>query len=476
MSLAPLAGMARSVRRIHMVGIGGAGMSGIAEVLVSQGFELRGSDLRRTEVTERLARLGIDIRVGHDAAAVEGAQVVVISTAVPPNNPELVRARELGVPVIRRAEMLAELMRNRLGVAVAGSHGKTTTTSMVASILGAAGLDPTVVVGGKLNAMGSGARLGQGAVMVAEADESDGSFLHLSPTIAAVTNVDAEHLDHYAGEEEVRAAFRSFLQQLPFYGLAVLCIDHPGVRALLPGLERRVVTYGFSPQADLRAEKLEMSEGGAEFEVWAGPESRGRHQLSMVGAHNVSNALAALAIAEELSVDPQTARRGLAEFSGVDRRFSVRGEARGVLVVDDYGHHPAEIEATLRGAREAYPGRRLVVAFQPHRYTRTAQLLEEFGQAFHQAETVFVLPVYAAGERPIKGADAWALIAAMKTQGHRDVRALDDLDLASPILALELRAHDLFIAFGAGDVARLGRDVLRALESVNLVDGSEVPS
>lgn len=440
-------------------------MSGIAEVLVNQGFEVRGSDLRSSETTERLRRLGVAIQIGHDADVVEGAQVVVISTAVPSVNPEVRRARELGVPVIRRAEMLAELMRNRLGVAIAGSHGKTTTTSMVASILGDAGLDPTVVVGGKLNAIGSGARLGRGSVMVAEADESDGSFLHLSPTVAAVTNVDAEHLDHYADEGEVRAAFRAFLERLPFYGLAVLCIDHPGVRALLPGLERRVVTYGFSPQADLRATALEMSGGRAEFEVWSRGVSRGRFRLEMVGAHNVSNALAALAIADELGVDANAAQRGLATFAGVDRRFSVRGEARDVLVVDDYGHHPAEIEATLKGARTAFPTRRLVVAFQPHRYSRTAQLLFEFGQAFHQAEAVFVLPVYPAGESPITGADAGALMESMRTQGHRDVQGLESLDGAAAVLASALRPGDLFIAFGAGDVARLGREVLGALET-----------
>lgn len=449
-----------------MVGMGGAGMSGIAEVLVNRGFDVSGSDLRSSEVTMRLRELGAEVFEGHDAGHVEGADVVVISSAVGASNPEVQEARRRSVPVIRRAEMLAELMRSKLGVAIAGAHGKTTTTSMVASVLAEAGLDPTVVVGGKLNAVNSNAQLGAGPIMVVEADESDGSFLHLAPTVSVVTNIDIEHLDHYRGGlEELRDAFATFLGRLPFYGLAVMCADHPEARRLLPDLDRRVTTYGFSPQADLRATELSYEGSATSFEVSDHRGSRGTHRLRMVGAHNVQNALAALAVSDELGVDPDTARKGLEAFSGVDRRFSVRGERRGVLVVDDYGHHPTEILATIRGARSGHPERRIVAVFQPHRYTRTAHLLSEFGGAFHEAESVRVLPVYAAGEEPIAGADHQAVIAAVRSQGHRDARALSDVTKAAAELAPELSEGDLVIAFGAGDVGRLGRLLLGELEA-----------
>lgn len=461
-------GMARTVRRVHMVGIAGAGMSGIAEVLVNRGFAVTGSDLRRNETTARLESLGVSIRQGHLASAVEGADVVVLSSAVPPENPELRAAREQRIQVVRRAEMLAELMREKLGVAVAGSHGKTTTTSMIASILGQGGLDPTVVVGGKLNAVGSNAQLGKGPYMVVEADESDGSFLHLSPTVAVVTNIDAEHLDHYRGGlEEVREAFRGFIERLPFYGLAVLCVDHPVVQGLLPALDRRVVTYGTSPQADLRAVNIRFVNARTHFEVVGTSGSRGEHVLEMVGAHNVSNALAALAVADELGVAADRAKAGLEAFVGVDRRFSVRGEVGEVLVIDDYGHHPVEIEATLDGARKAYPGRRVVAAFQPHRYSRTRDLLTDFGRAFHDAELVFVLPVFAAGEAAIPGAERDDVLDSIRGQGHRDARSLEGLLGAADALADVLRAGDVFIAFGAGDIGRLGQDLVAALEQRN---------
>lgn len=466
-------GMARRVRRVHMVGIGGAGMCGIAEVLVNRGFEVQGSDLRGTEVTARLAEQGVDVKIGHAAAHVDGADVVVVSSAVPPNNPEVLEARSRKVPVIRRAEMLAELMRLQLGIAVAGAHGKTTTTSLVGSILAHAGLDPTVVVGGKLNAIGSNARLGAGPCLVVEADESDGSFLHLFPTIAVVTSIDAEHLDHYQGGlPAVRAAFRDFLARLPFYGLAVLAGDHPEVQALLPGLERRVVTYGLSPQADLRAVDLEFEGPATTFEVVGKDGARGRHRLGMLGRHNVENALAALAVAEEIGVPPEVARAGLERFEGVDRRFSVRGEVGGILVVDDYGHHPTEISATLLGARAGHPDRKIVAVFQPHRYTRTAHLLAEFGGAFHEAETVYVLPIYGAGEAPIEGVDREAVVRSLRDHGHRDVRRLAGLPAAARTLADDLRPGDLVIAFGAGDVGRLGAELVRVLGVRKVADGS----
>lgn len=466
-------GMARRVRTIHMVGVGGAGMSGIAEVLVNLGYTVRGSDVRSSEVTAHLAECGVDIRLGHAATHVDGVDVVVVSSAIRSDNEEVKAARHRRIPVIRRAEMLAELMRACFGIAVAGSHGKTTTTSMVGSILAEAGLEPTVVVGGKLNAVGSNAQLGAGPYMVVEADESDGSFLHLSPTVAVLTNIDPEHLDHYAGDfGQLKAAFRDFLGRLPFYGLSVACGDHPEVKALLRGLDRRVVTYGLSEGVDLRASDLRQSVDGTEFSV-SGPKGpRGAYRVAMLGAHNVQNALAALAVADELGVSPEVARLGLAGFAGVDRRFSRRGEVGGILVVDDYGHHPVEIAATLAGARCGYPGRRIVAVFQPHRYTRTASLLGEFGGAFADAEVVFVLPVYGAGEAPIEGVDALSVVSSLRKAGHPDSRLLSGLQGAADLLLPELRSGDIVIAFGAGDVGRLGRALVETLTLSKMTDGS----
>ena len=459
-------GMARRVRRVHMVGVGGVGMSGIAEVLVNLGYEVVGTDIRRSDVTARLEKIGVKISQGHISEAVEGADVVVVSSAIKEDNVEVLEARRTHIPVIQRAEMLAELMRLKLGVAVAGAHGKTTTTSMIASILAHAQVDPTVVVGGKLNAVGSTAQLGRGPVMVVEADESDGTFLHLSPTIAVVTNIDTEHLDHYQGGlQEIRKAFRAFLDRLPFYGLAVLCGDHPEIQALLPTLERRAVVYGFSPQTDLRAVDVSCDGPVLSFEVRDRSGSRGLHRLNMLGHHNVQNALAALAVAEELGVGHDEARNGLEAFKGVDRRFSVRGEVKGILVVDDYGHHPTEIRATLQGARMGYPGRRLIAVFQPHRYSRTRELLDDFGRAFHDADFVFVLPVFSAGEDPIEGIDSERVLTSIRGQGHRKAELLLSLDEAALQLSHFLKSGDLLVIFGAGDVGRLGREVVLALES-----------
>jgi UDP-N-acetylmuramate--alanine ligase len=457
-------GMKLKTQVVHFVGIGGIGMSGIAEVLLNLGYRVRGSDLKDGETARRLRGLGADVRLGHAAEHVAGVDVVVVSSAVRPDNPEVVAARAAKIPVIRRAEMLAELMRMKLGIAIAGTHGKTTTTSIVATLLTHAGLDPTVVVGGKINALGTNAKLGQGPYLVAEADESDGSFLHLTPTIAVITNIDPEHLDHYTrGLDEIREAFLAFANRIPFYGLAVLCADHPEVQGLLPKVEKRVMTYGLSPQADVVGKNLEFDGPVTHFDVVVRGEARGRHTIHMLGAHNVKNALAALAVAEELGVPPEVAREGLLAFGGVDRRFSVRGVVSDVMVVDDYGHHPEEVRVTLEGARRAYPARRILVGFQPHRYTRTRDLLADFGGAFHDADRLFVAPVYAAGEEPIAGISHEALVAEARGRGHKGAEALASVDAVAEALAAAAEPGDLVMTFGAGDITRAGAIVLARL-------------
>ncbi len=449
---------------VHFVGIGGIGMSGIAEVLLNLGYRVSGSDLKAGDTTRRLEGLGGVVRVGHAAGNVGDADVVVISSAVKPSNPEVVEARRRGVPVIPRAEMLAELMRMKYGVAVAGSHGKTTTTSLVATVLRAAGLDPTAVIGGKLNSLGSNARLGQGEVLVAEADESDGSFLHLSPTVAIVTNIDPEHLDHYGTLDKLKATFVDFINKVPFYGLAVLCLDHPEVQSVLPLVEKRHVTYGTSPLADYRAVAVSFDKLRSRFTAVRRGETLGEVTLAMPGAHNVQNALAVLAVADFLGVPFDTYRAALAGFEGVGRRFTVRGEAAGVMVVDDYGHHPAEIRATLAGARTGFD-RRLVVAFQPHRYTRTRDLMADFARSFNEAEVVVVTDIYAAGEEPIPGVTTEALVKSIRDHGHKGVlhvpRRADVIDALKP----RLHAGDILITLGAGDVWMVGEDALAFLRS-----------
>jgi UDP-N-acetylmuramate--alanine ligase len=457
--------MKKRTRLIHFVGIGGIGMSGIAEVLLTLGYQVRGSDLKPSDTTRHLEGLGGDVRIGHEAKNVDGADVVVVSSAVAQTNPEVIEARRQKIPVIRRAEMLAELMRLKLGVAIAGTHGKTTTTSLVAAVLSEARLDPTIVVGGRVNKLGTTAKLGQGPYLVAEADESDGSFLHLSPTIAVVTNIDPEHLDHYKhGISEIQDAFASFVNRIPFYGLAVLCLDHAGVQAILPRVERRFTTYGLGAQADFVAKNLSFEGTTTSFEVVRRGRSIGRFELHMLGEHNVQNALAALATAEELGIPDEVARRALAEFDGVERRFSIRGIVNDTVVVDDYGHHPAEIRATLSGARRAYPERRFVVAFQPHRYTRTRDLLDEFATSFNEADVLFITPIYAAGEPEIAGVGADRLIEKIRGFGHRDVRSAASVDDAISQLAAEARPNDLIVAFGAGDIGKTGKALVKALE------------
>ncbi|MFZ5876222.1 MAG: UDP-N-acetylmuramate--L-alanine ligase [Nitrospirota bacterium] len=447
--------MFKKIQRLHFVGIGGSGMSGIAEVLLTLGYRVTGSDLAASEVTRRLESLGGTVYIGHRAEQVEGAQVVVISSAVSPSNVEVAAARARMIPVIPRAEMLAELMRLKYGIAVAGAHGKTTTTSMIATVLAHGGLDPTAVIGGKLNRFGGHAKLGQGEFLVAEADESDGSFLKLSPTIAVVTNIDREHLDHYKEFDEIKRAFLDFVNKVPFYGAAVLCLDEPNLQALIPKIEKRVRTYGRSPQADLTATSIRLSEKGAEFHARLGASDLGRFTLSAPGTHNVSNAMAAILVGLELDLSVDAIREGLAQFSGVERRFQIRGERGGVLVVDDYGHHPTEIRATLAAAKEGW-GRRLIVIFQPHRYSRTRDLFADFCTAFYQADVLLVLDVYAAGEPPIEGANSQALVAGIREHGHRDASWVENRAAAVERIAQVAQPGDMVITLGAGDVWKVG--------------------
>jgi UDP-N-acetylmuramate--alanine ligase len=451
------------IRSIHFVGIGGIGMSGIAEVLLAHGFEVSGSDIAQNEVTRRLSELGAAVITGpHVAANVKRADVVVFSSAVARDNPELSEAHARGIPVIPRAEMLAELMRLQDGIAIAGSHGKTTTTSLVATVLRAAALDPTVIIGGKLNVLGSGAALGKGSLLVAEADESDGSFLHLSPVISVVTNIDAEHLDHYADHAAVKEAFVQFANRVPFYGLVVACLDHPHVQDILPRIEKRVATYGLAAQADYSARNVGLSGLSSSFELVRRGQPLGRFVVRMPGMHNVLNALAAIAVADEVAIDHAIVREALATFAGVQRRFTVLGEHAGVTVVDDYGHHPAEIEATLEAARGAY-GQRIVVAFQPHRYSRTHHLFDELTRAFNGADVLFVTDVYAAGEAPIAGADSASLCEAIRAHGHRDVTYVADRAELARRLAERAQQGDVVITLGAGSITRTGPELLRLL-------------
>jgi UDP-N-acetylmuramate--alanine ligase len=448
-------------RRLHFVGIGGIGMSGIAEVLLNLGYDIRGSDQHPTLVTARLAAMGARVFSGHKSEHVGDADVVVVSSAVRPDNPEVREARGRGIPVIRRAEMLAELMRMKYGIAIAGTHGKTTTTSLVATILAYGKLDPTIVIGGRLKSIHSNARLGEGQYLVAEADESDGSFLRLMPTVCVVTNVDPEHLDHWTGGlPEIVDAFVDFANKVPFYGASIVCLDHPTVQSLLPRLEKRYVTYGLSPQADYMAEEIEQLEGAMAFTLKVRGESKGRIRLNMIGRHNVLNALAALAVADEVGVPLNVAAAALAGFEGVGRRFEIKGCANDVLVVDDYGHHPAEIRATLRAAREAYQRRRLVVAFQPHRYTRTRDLIDDFATAFNDADTLLLADIYAASETPIPGVTAERLAETIRAHGHQNVLFAGPVSEMATKLADLVRPGDLVLTLGAGSIWQSGEELL----------------
>jgi len=450
------------IRSIHFVGIGGIGMSGIAEVLLAHGFRVSGSDLSQSETTRRLASMGAQIFTGHAAENVKSADVVVFTSACRPDNPELVAARSALIPVIPRAEMLAELMRLQDGVAIAGSHGKTTTTSLVATVLRTAELDPTVIIGGKLNGLGSNAALGRGRFLVAEADESDGSFLHLSPVVSVITNIDPEHLDHYKTLAAVKHAFIDFANKVPFYGLVIACLDHPEVQSILPRIEKRTLTYGLSTQADYSARHVVGAGLTSRFEVTVRGQSIGEFELNMPGVHNVQNALSVIAVADELGVDRAVTRRALKEFGGVQRRFTVRGSHAGITVVDDYAHHPTEVRAILAAAQGAY-GRRIVAVFQPHRYSRTQLLFNELASAFNDADVLFVSDVYAAGEAPIPGADAAHLVQAMRTHGHRDVTHVPEQSALVAALLPRLQDGDVVLTLGAGSITALGPQLLAAL-------------
>ncbi len=459
--------MFRKIQRIHLVGIGGSGMSGIAEVLLTLGYRVTGSDAASSDNTRRLETLGGTIFIGHDAAHVDGVQVVVVSSAVPASNPEVVAARRNVIPVIPRAEMLAELMRLKFGVAIAGAHGKTTTTSLVAAMLAHAGLDPTFVVGGKVDAMGTHARLGKSDVLIAEADESDGSFLRLSPAIAVVTTLDREHLDYYGSMDRLLAAFLEFVNKIPFYGVAVLCGDDPYLRALLPQLRKRYVTYGRrassdAPRTDLHATEIAIEGWSTTFRVRFHGQSLGAFRLNIPGVHNVSNALAAIGVGLELDVPLDLIRSGVASFSGVERRFHLRGERNGVMVVDDYGHHPTEIRLTLATAAAIRPGR-LVAIFQPHRYSRTRELLDDFANAFAQADVVYVTPIYAAGEDAIDGVSGELLAGRIRATGHPAVRWAETPDALIDHVVRERRAGDMVLTLGAGDIWKVGVKVLEVL-------------
>lgn len=442
------------IKKIHLVGIGGSGMSGIAEVLLNLGYRVSGSDLQESDVTRRLAGLGARVAIGHAPDNVAGAEVAVVSSAVSEANPEVARARELRIPVIPRAEMLGELMRMKDAIAVAGSHGKTSTTSMLATLLAACGLDPTVVIGGRLGMFGSNAKLGSGRLMVAEADESDGSFLRLPPTVAVVTGIDREHLEHYGGYEQLLDAFVGFVGRVPFYGSVVACLDDPGVRRILPRVERPTVTYGLSPEADVRATGLQIEGFSSRFVV----EREGCEpvpvRLGTPGRHQVQNALAALAVAGELGLAPRVAAVALEDFRGADRRMQRFGEAGGVLVIDDYGHHPQEVAATLSATRAAIGDRRLIVLFQPHRHSRTALLFDEFAPVFSEADRLYLTDIYAAGETARERVDAAALAQRIERAGHPAVRYSGPLDEAIEAVASELRPGDVALTLGAGSVAR----------------------
>jgi UDP-N-acetylmuramate--alanine ligase len=457
---------------IHFVGIGGIGMSGIAEILHNLQYKVQGSDAADNANCRRLRALGIPIAIGHRAENLGEAKVMVVSSAIKPDNPEVVAARALLMPVVRRAEMLGELMRLKWAIAVGGTHGKTTTTSMIAAMLETAGRDPTVINGGIIEAYGTNARLGSGDWMVVEADESDGTFVKLPSTIAVVTNIDPEHLDFYGSFDRVRDAFASFVQNIPFYGFAALCIDHPEVQALIPRmLDRKVVTYGLSPQADVRAIEIELGPGGSRYTVQIAERLSGNARrlenmtLPMLGDHNVQNSLAAVAIANEMGIDDATMRRALANFTGVKRRLTVTGEVAGIRVIDDYGHHPVEIRAVMRAVRTACRGR-VIAVVQPHRYTRLRDLFEDFCTCFNDADAVIVAEVYPAGEAPIEGVDRDALVEGLRTHGHRQVLPLADPKELAAMVAELAQPGDIVVCVGAGSITNWAHALPGELEAV----------
>ncbi|OGP86915.1 MAG: UDP-N-acetylmuramate--L-alanine ligase [Deltaproteobacteria bacterium RBG_16_48_10] len=450
------------IKNIYFVGIGGIGMSGIAEVLLNLGYSVSGSDIKETDVTRRLQALGCEVSYGHRKENVKEADVVVVSSAIRQDNPEVEVAEERLIPIIPRAEMLAELMRMKVGIAIAGTHGKTTTTSLIATVLGAGGLDPTVVIGGRLNSIGSNARLGQGEFLVAEADESDGSFLKLMPTIAVVTNIDPEHLDYYKGIDEIKETFLNFLDKIPFFGLAVLCLDHPNIQSLIPRLKKRFTTYGLTTQADFQAKEIEFEGLSTTFDVLHQHKEIGRLRIQMPGLHNVYNALATVATAFELDIPFQIVQETLRDFSGIQRRFQIKGEKKGILIVDDYGHHPVEIMATLKAARTGWK-RRIVAVFQPHRYTRTQALFHDFLTAFYDADVLILTDIYPAGEDRIEGVGAKALSEGVREYSHKDVTYLaNKKEIVAHLLRI-VTPGDLVITLGAGDIWQVADELANRL-------------
>ena len=457
--------MYRKQYHIHFVGIGGIGMSGIAELLLNLGYKVSGSDLKSSDITERLIRFGGTIFRGHEALQIEGANVVVVSSAVDENNPEVQAARQQSVPVIPRAEMLAELMRLKYSIAVAGAHGKTTTTSIVSAVLDRGGLDPTVVIGGKLKSIDTNARLGEGEFIVAEADESDGSFLKMSPAIAVVTNIDREHLDHYDDLDDIKSAFLNFIDRIPFYGLAVLCLDNEPVQDLIPDIKKRYTTYGMSAQADIQAKNIQFEGLNSRFSLYRQGEHLGDIRLNLPGIHNVYNSMASVAVGLELSIPFEIIKAALEKLEGVQRRLEIKGQINGITIVDDYGHHPTEIKATLQAAKDAWPDRRIVVVFQPHRYTRTQALFDDFTRSFYQSDVLLVLPIYSAGEEVIEDIDSLSMCEGIRQHGHKKVICRDTLTDAATELKDILLPGDVLLTLGAGDVWRVGEILLAEIQT-----------
>ncbi len=445
---------------IHFVGIGGIGMSGIAELLLNLGYRVSGSDIQPSDITRRLEKLGGAIYAGHAAHNLKDVDVVVTSSAVDRDNPEIARALEESIPVIPRAEMLAELMRLKYSVAVAGAHGKTSTTSLVAAILDEGKLDPTVVIGGKLKSVGVNAVLGKGDYIVAEADESDGSFLKFSPTIAVVTNIDKEHLDFYKDLEDIKSVFLDFIHRIPFYGLAVLCLDNEAVQDIIPGIKNRFTTYGLSSQADLQAKNVRFDGLQSCFDLYHHGKNLGKICLNMPGIHNIYNSMASIAVGLELGIKFTTIKSALETVQGVQRRLEVKGETGQVTVIDDYGHHPTEVKTTLQALKECWPDKRKVVVFQPHRFTRTQALFDEFTRAFYQSDVLLVMPIYAASEKPIAGVNSALLCEGIKVHGHKDVHCVDGPEAAVRLLNNILAPGDILLTLGAGDVWKVGERVL----------------
>jgi UDP-N-acetylmuramate--alanine ligase len=458
--------MFNKYRIIHFVGIGGIGMSGIAEVLHNLGYEVTGSDIKESETTNRLRNLGIKIFIGHNGENIDSAHVVVISSAVSADNPEVLEAKQRSIPVIPRAEMLAELGRLKYGILVAGAHGKTTTTSLIATVLGEGGLDPTVIIGGKLKSMGSNAKLGQGDYIVAEADESDGSFLKLNPTIAIITNIDREHMDYFRDIDLLKHAFLSFINKIPFYGIAVVCMENEYLREIIPLIQRKYMTYGLSEGADVYARNIEHSGIRMSFEAVYKGRSLGVFTLPVPGKHNVLNSLSAIAVAMELQIPVDVIAKALGNFSGIQRRFEFKGEAGEIKVFDDYGHHPSEIMATLKAARECFNSNRVVVLFQPHRYTRTRDLMDEFAVSFANADRLFLMDVYPASERPIKGINSEVLAQRIRGAGFENLTYISDRKEMIEGIVSELKQGDVLITLGAGDVYKMGEEILKKLNEL----------